>query len=92
MLIYMLVFLLIFGGCATTAVSGQHYTVSRCELPGNDVKVGMSSNVVLAKWGVPNRIIKYNRRDRDETWIYKPNWKIGYYLDFKDGILVKFRR
>ena len=50
---------------------------------------GMTMEQVKQNWGEPLRIIKRNSKDCDETWIYKPHWKIRIDLDFKNGILVR---
>jgi uncharacterized protein YcfL len=76
--------LFVLVGCASTA-----------SIPASEVREhksihhGMTMEQVRANWGEPLRVIKGDHNNFDETWIYKPHWKIRIDLDFKDGILVR---
>jgi len=53
------------------------------------VKIGMTQEQVVEQWGEPDKIIKKQKKDYDEIWIYIPHWKFKNYLYFKNGVLIR---
>lgn len=74
----------IFTGCAFVAL----IPVSAQPKDWN-IHHGMTMEQVREGWGEPLRVIKRNRKDCDEMWVYKFHWKTRADLYFKNGILVR---
>jgi hypothetical protein len=83
---YFLILSLTLMGCALVSKIPISEQLTR-EHPA--IHHGMTMEQVKENWGPPLRIVKRDRKDYDETWIYKPHWKTRIDLDFKDGILVR---
>ena len=83
----MLFLLLVFFGCSYTSINQESSDVRADRFEGK-VEIGMTKQQVENTWGKPDRIIKKQKKDFDEIWIYIPNWKFKNYLYFQKDILI----
>ncbi len=84
-----IIVLFILSGCSFCSSQSSHQSLAREERFYGKVKLGMTKEQVVEKWGEPAKIIKKRGKDYDEIWVFIPHWKFRNYLYFKDGVLIR---
>ena len=87
--IFILLSVIVLSGCVYVPRTNQDDVNKQSNRFQGKVEIGMTQEQVVDQWGEPDKIIKKQKRDYDEIWIYIPHWKLKNYLYFQDGVLVR---